>query len=77
MDDMDDLDDIDMILEDLEKRRSALSEIPFWEAKQWNELKKIREMNTKIFFFLKGKRAMLYPDYSFSDALKEYESTNC
>jgi hypothetical protein len=70
------MDDIDIILADLERRRSVLAEIPFWKNEQWDELQKIRDMNTKIFFFLKGKRATLYPDYSFSDALKEYESSN-
>lgn len=70
------MDDLDIILADLEKRRSALAEIPFWKNEQWDELQKIRDMNTKIFFFLKGKRSVLTPGYSFSDALKEYESTN-
>ena len=70
------MDDIDMVLADLEKRRSAISAVTFWTEKEYQELADIREINKRLFFFLKGKRAAYKnSDYTFTEAMNDYEKT--
>ena len=70
------MDDIDMVLADLAKRRNVLYSVPLWTEKEFKELAEISEINKRLFFFLKGKRAVYgNPDYSFTEAVEEYEKT--
>ena len=70
------MDDIDMVLADLAKRRNVLYSVPLWTEKEYQELADIREINKRLFFFLKGKRAVYKnSDYTFTEAMNDYEKT--